>query len=244
MRISAFTTWMAILLGAAAINVAHAQNATLAAALANVFDAHNAAVKSQDVAKALGLRATDFKRRRGFDKKPDAMLKSMYLAYVAGVTPASYRVEYAALEPGEQKASLGIVAELPDDGAIKMRIVNLTFTREGGAWKMGQHEFWMVNADELKRPKNTTFEPEDAYDRPWQKSGRIVKTTFDPSFTLVMLRDNDVESAVFLPAKGALAQMKMRAEDLEPGNKAQFSGMAHKQDDLKMWAKSGDRLDN
>jgi hypothetical protein len=234
--------WIAILLGAAAVNVAHAQNAAVAAELVKVFDAHNAAVKAQDVDRALGLRAAEFKRSRRFDGQPDAMLKSMYLAYVARVTPASYQVEYAALESDKQKATLGIAAELPDDDTIKTRIVSFAFAREGGAWKLGQHEFWVVNADELKRPKNTTFEPRNAYDRPWRKSGRIVKTTFAPEFTLVMLRDNDVESAVFLPAKGALAEMKLQPEDLEPGNKAQFSGMAHQQDDLKMWATSGDRL--
>ena len=244
MRISAFTTWTAILLGAGAINVVHAQNVALAAELAKVFEAHVVAVKAQDVDMALSLRAADFKRSRGFDKKLDAMTKSMYLAYVAGVAPESYEVEYAALETDKQKATLGMVAKLPDDGTIKSRIVNFAFAREDGAWKLGQHEFWMVNADELKRPKNTAFEPENAYDRAWRKSGRIVKTTFDQKFTLVMLRDNDVESAVFLPAKGALAELKLRPEDLEPGNKAQFGGMAHKQDDLKMWATSADRLDN
>lgn len=46
MRISAFTTWAAILLGAGAINVVHAQNVALAAELAKVFEAHVAAVKA------------------------------------------------------------------------------------------------------------------------------------------------------------------------------------------------------
>jgi hypothetical protein len=106
---------------------------------------------------------------------------------------------------------------------------------------MGEHIFWIVDVDGMKYPKNTRFEPKSAYTQPWQKSGRIIKTTFNADHTLVVLREGDKDSAVFLPARAALGPLKLKGEDLEAGNKAQFEGAVQKQDELKMWATSGEK---
>jgi hypothetical protein len=251
MSIKLFTLLIAMLLGAAAVDVVRAQNAVLAKDLAKVFDAYNAAVKAKDIDKALGFRASAFKRHKGLDKKLDGKERQMYLFDVRDEIPESYQVEYAAFEvelkngfkTNKQKATLGVVAQLSDDDKkIKSRILNIAFAKEGGTWKMREYLFWMVDVDGLKRPKNTTFEPKGAYNEGWEMGGRIIKTAFNADHTLVMLREGDRESAVFLPAKGALSEMKLKPEDLQPGNTVQFKGLLHKQDPLKLWATSGEEL--
>ncbi len=243
MNMKLLALWMPVLIAGLSGGVARADNAALAAELVKVFDAHNAAVKAKGVDKALALRSSAFKRAKRFDKKPDAMTSQMYLAYVASLTPQSYEVEYAAPE-GEGKATLGLVTKVPgDDGKIVARIVNYAFAKEGGAWKLGEHMYWLVDVDGMKYPKNVKFEPKSAYTQSWQRSGRIIKTAFNADHTLVTLREGDKDAAVFLPPKAALAQMKLKPEDLEAGNKAQFSGAVQKQDELKMWATSGEKQD-
>jgi hypothetical protein len=116
------------MLTAASVGIAHADNAGLAAELVKVFDAHNAAVKAKNVDQALAMRSSEFRRAKRFDRKPDATTGPMYLAYVASVTPQSYVVEYAAPESDKNKATLGLVAKLPDsDNKVKARIVNFAF---------------------------------------------------------------------------------------------------------------------
>ncbi len=239
MGMKLFALCVPVILTALPLGIAHADNAALASELTKVFEAHNAAVKAKAVDKALALRSSEFKRAKRFDKKPDP---AMYLAYVASVTPQSYEVEYAAPESGKDKATLGLVAKLPDsDGKIKPRILNYAFVKEGGAWKMGEHIFWLVDVDGMKYPKNTKFEPKSAYTQSYSRSGRIIKTVFNADHTLVTLREGDKDNAVFLPAKAGLAQLKLKPEDLEAGNKAQFEGAVQKQDELKMWATSGEK---
>lgn len=232
-----------LLVFAALAAAAEAQNALLAADLVKVFDAHNAAIKAKDADKALTMRSSAFRKSRHFEKKPSALEAQMYLAYVADITPVSYQVEYAAFDrDSKTKASLGIVAKLTDDGVVKSRIVSFAFEKEGGAWKMGQHEFWMVDVDGMKRPKSLAFEPKTAFTESWETSGRIVKVDVQGEYTLVIVRDNDSELAVFLPNKAGLAELQLKPEDLDVGNTIQFSGLVQKQDTLRMWATKATRL--
>jgi hypothetical protein len=113
------------------------------------------------------------------------------------------------------------------------------FKKEGEQWKL-ESLLFLSKPDKINRPSDLTYNPDDAdLDKEGNIGGRIIKTEFNPGYTLVMIRVMDEEDAVFLPAKEDLLKEGIQLKELVPWNVYEFSGHPHKTNKLKFFAVSG-----
>ena len=90
-----------------------------------------------------------------------------------------------------------------------------------------------------------TYNPEEAdLEKDGDIGGRIVRTEFNPGYTLIIIRVLDEENAVFLPVKDELVRMGMSIKDLVPWTVYDFTGHPHKTDKLKFFATGGSPIEN
>ena len=226
------------------VDTAIAQNI---AELNRTYDAYNAAAKTGDVDKILSMYTAKTRKdiQRGISKKED---RDFFIIMKRAEVPESYEVQHTVWDRNGKSGTLYLVAQLPAMPEIerpRMRMeMMVTFIKEKGKWKIDLVTP-LVDLDNIKRPKDLTFNPDDADTEKFGYiSGRIIKTEFKEGYTLVILRVMDEEHAVFLAAKKVLLKAEVPLDDLNPWNMHEFGGHPHKSDNLKFFAKEGKRIEN
>lgn len=217
------------------------------AELNRTYDAFNAAAKAGDVDKILSMYTAKQRKEilRGISKKEG---RGFFIMMKRAEVPESYEVQHTAWDRNGKSGTLYLVAQLPAMPEIerqRMRMeIMVNFIKEKGKWKIDLITP-LVDLDNIKRPKDLTFNPDDADTEKFSYiNGRIVKTEFKEGYTLVILRVMDEEHAVFLPAKEVLLKAGVLPDDLNPWNMHEFGGHPHKSDNLKFFAKEGKRIEN
>lgn len=226
----------------ACLVVAGAAKAQEAADLTRIFDAYNVAAKAGDVKKMLSMRTAEQHKEisKEIVKKKE---REYFLLIGRAQVPESYEVQHVSRVDNGQGANLYLLVQFPamreiDRPRTRMEEM-VSFKKEKDEWKIDS-AMPLGDPDKVKRPKDLTYDPKEANtDVSGKIGGRIVKTEFFPTYTLVILRVMDEEDAVFLPAKEELQRAGMPLEDLDPWKIHEFSGYPHRSDKQKFFATGG-----
>jgi hypothetical protein len=212
------------------------------AELKGIFDSYNSAVREGNFDKIISFCTADVKKEilsqiKGKEEK------EQFLFSGKAQIPESYEILHIESGIDSQSITLNTIMQFDTMKEIereRSRIeCEIHFKKEGEQWKL-ESLLFLSKPDKINRPSDLTYNPDDAdLDKEGNIGGRIIKTEFNPGYTLVMIRVMDEEDAVFLPAKEDLLKEGIQLKELVPWNVYEFSGHPHKTNKLKFFAVSG-----
>jgi hypothetical protein len=209
--------------------------------LLDLYERYNTAIKAGRLDQALSLRpASIVQELRGQLKTAEDW--QGFLDSSRQSIPSGVLVRHATVSKDGNRAVFHTVAAkaVPPSGATAHSEMKLEFVKEDGAWKFAQPTFG-TDLDKITVCKNDSFEPIAAYSDTTDTSlsGPIVRTVFEPQYTLIVFRVQDEENCAFLPNREALDNEGIDPERLTPYTIVEIDGRRHKTDSQKIW---GDRL--
>ena len=89
--------------------------------------------------------------------------------------------------------------------------------------------WYLTDPDKIVRPHDFTYNPDDAdLDKEGGIGGRIVRTEFNPGYTLVIISEFWTKKMPFFKSKEELLKEVISLKELEPWKVYEFSGHPHK----------------
>ena len=95
-----------------------------------------------------------------------------------------------------------------------------------------------IPPDQIQKSADENNDPESSYDMNKETSlgGKIVRVSFEPNYTLVVIRVVDEDQLAFLPSREVLEKDGFETSSLKPGRVAEASGHPHKTNKFKTLA--------
>ena len=216
-------------------------------ALREIYDSYNKAIREGSFDKLTSFYTSAVQKEITGQAKTKAE-KEGFLNLCRFQVPESYEILHMDSDKDTQSITLHTIMQFNEMKEIKRdrsRIeCDIKFKNENSQWKL-ESLLFLSDPDKIVHPADLTYNPDDAdLDKEGDIGGRIVKTEFNPNYTLVIIRVLDEENAVFLKSKEALLKDGVSLKELEPWNIYEFTGHPHKTDKLKFFATGGKLVDN
>jgi hypothetical protein len=207
-----------------------------------IYDSYNKALQEGSFDKIISFYTADVQKEITTHVKTKKEKKG-FLDMGKIQIPESYEILHFQSGRDSQSATLHTIMQFSENKEIKRERArtecDIQFKKEHNQWKL-ESLFFLSDPDKIVHPQDLKFNPEDAdLDKEGDIGGRIVRTEFNPGYTLVIIRILDEENAVFFKSKEELLKNGVSLKDLEPWNIYEFSGHPHKSDKLKFFATSG-----
>jgi len=216
-------------------------------AFKDIYDSFNKAVQEGVFEKIISFYTTDVQKEITSQVKSKKERKQ-FLAMGKLQIPESYEILH--MEAGKDSDSyvLNTIMQFSASKEIKRERsraeCEIHYKKENNKWKL-ESIWFLSDPDKIVRPHDFTYNPDDAdIDKEGDIGGRIVRTEFNPGYTLVIIRVLDEENAVFFKSKEDLLKEGISLKELEPWKVYEFSGHPHKTDKLKFFATSGKPYSN
>jgi hypothetical protein len=215
--------------------------------LREIYNSYNKAILEGSFDKIISFLTSDVQKDINTQVKTKKEKKQfLYSAKIQ--VPESYEILHSGSDKDSMSVTLHTImqfAPLKEIQRERSRIeCDIIFKNENSNWKLGSLLF-LSDPDKIVHPSDLTYNPEDAdLDKEGDIGGRIVKTEFNPGYTLVIIRVLDEENAVFLKSKSELLKDGVSLKELEPWNIYEFTGHPHKSDKLKFFATGGKPVSN
>jgi hypothetical protein len=224
---------------------ANGQN--LQSALRQIYDSYNIAMDDGSFDKIISFYTSGVQKEITSQVKTKKEKKG-FLDLGKIQIPESYEILHMDSDKDTQSITLHTIMQFSEMKNIKRersRIeCDIQFKKENSHWKL-ESLLFLSDPDKIVHPTDLIYNPDDAdLDKEGDIGGRIVKTEFNPGYTLVIIRVLDEENAVFLKSKDELLKDGFSLKELEPWNIYEFSGHPHKSDKLKFFATSGKPINN
>ena len=215
---------------------------TQQSALRKLYDSYNLALHEGSFDKIISFYTSDVQKEITSQIKTKKEKKG-FLDMGKIQIPESYEILHMDADKDTQSITLHTIMQFSEMKEIKRersRIeCDIKFKNENSQWKL-ESLLFLSDPDKIIHPADLTYNPEDAdLDKEGDIGGRIVKTEFNPGYTLVIIRVLDEENAVFLKSKSELLKDGVSLKELEPWNFYEFTGHPHKTDKLKFFATGG-----
>jgi hypothetical protein len=202
--------------------------------LLGLYSRYNQAVAAGHLDQALAMRSTAARTAltEQFKTPKD---RADYVAGAAQLVPDRVELRHASIDDAGNKALLIVWADKTAPTGPVQSEVDLSFVKEGGAWKIGDLAMGPGPAD-IKRCRDPSYQPISAYDTSHSVSlvGRIERVDFLPDYTLVVVLGGDTETCAFLPSRAALQQHGLDPATLQPYRFVDIAGVAARGDAQKV----------
>ena len=225
---------VATLLPLAAPAAARPLDAAQQQQLLAVFAHYNRALVAGNLDQALALRtaAAQTALTQQFKTPND---RTNFLNEAREMVPDQVQVMHASVNEAGDKALLVLLAGKTISGRLAQEEFDLSFTQEGGVWKLGATEV-APGPDEIKRCPDQSYQPPSAYQggNSVTFEGRIERAEFLPDHTLVLLMTGETEVCAFLPNSTTLQQHGLNPAIIQPWRIAEISGVAERSNPQKV----------
>ncbi len=183
---------------------------------------------------------TEAMKNVGMEDMSTPEAKQKYLQMAKSMIPITCEADKVEVDGDKVTLYLhGTFNDIFDPGKITPQDVDILFTQEGGAWKMGKillhdHE----DKSTMKKSPDLAASPESDFDKNQSMSlgCAISSVAFEKTHTLVTLEMFDEQTLVYLPAKEHLGDLGLTAERLVVGDMIRVQGRPHKADKHKVLA--------
>jgi hypothetical protein len=212
-----------------------------------IFESYNKARQEGIFEKIISFYTSEVQNEITSQVKSEEERKE-FLSSGKVLIPESYEILHMEAGKDSQSYILHTILQFSEMKEIKRersRIeCDIHYKKENNQWKL-ESLWYLTDPDKIVRPHDFTFNSDQAdLDKEGSIGGRIVRTEFNPGYTIVIIRVLDEENAVFFKSKEELLREGISLKELEPWKVYEFSGHPHKTDKLKFFATSGKPVNN